>query len=83
MLDVMGRFLVGVVAAVVGLFIVGAIALWVLHVLIGAIGYLIVGALVVGGALYLYGKARRAVAPGTRTRNRLDAASATYRQRNR
>jgi hypothetical protein len=33
--------------------------------------------------MYLYRKAKKAVGPGTRTRNRLDAASSTYRQRNR
>jgi NAD(P) transhydrogenase subunit beta len=43
----------------------------------------IVGALVVGGGIYLYRRAKRAVGPGTRTRNRLDAAASTYRQRNR
>ena len=42
-----------------------------------------VGALVVGGGMYLYRKAKKAVGPGSRTRNRLDAASSTYRQRNR
>jgi O-antigen/teichoic acid export membrane protein len=79
----MGRFLAGTVAVILGLVVVGAVAIWLLKALLGIAVYLIVGALVIGGGLYLYGKAKRAVGPGTRTRNRLDAASSTYRQRNR
>jgi hypothetical protein len=45
--------------------------------------YLIVGALVVGGGLYLYGKAKKSLAPGTRTQRRIEAAQKTYRMRNR
>ncbi|MEV8512775.1 hypothetical protein [Dactylosporangium sp. NPDC051484] len=78
----MGRFLVGAVAVVVGLVIVGAIASWVLHLLIGSIGYLIVGALVVGGAIWLYGRAKRGLG-STRNQRRIEATMATWRQRNR
>ena len=46
---------------------------------VGLLGVM-VGALVVGGGVYLYGRARRALAPGTRTRLRLDAARETYEQ---
>ncbi|GAB3824137.1 hypothetical protein ACFPIJ_62975 [Dactylosporangium cerinum] len=79
----MGRILAGIAAAVVGLFIVGAITLWLVKVLLGAIGYLIVGALVVGGAVWIYGRARRGLSGGSRNQRRLEATLATWRQRNR
>jgi hypothetical protein len=79
----MGRFLVGTVAAIFGLVLVGAVAIWLLKALLGVVVYLLVGAIVIGGGIYLYGRAKRAVGQGTRTRNRLDAAASTYRQRNR
>ena len=75
--------MVGIVAGLFALVVVGVLALWVFKALLGIVGYLIVGALVVGGGMYLYSKAKRAVGPGTRTRNRIDAAASTYRQRNR
>ncbi|MFG2039400.1 hypothetical protein [Dactylosporangium sp. NPDC048998] len=77
----MGRFLVGAVAVVVGLFIVGAIASWLFHALLGSIFYLIVGALVVGGAIWLYGRAKRGLG-STRNQRRIEATMATWRQRN-
>jgi thiol:disulfide interchange protein len=79
----MGRFLAGTVAVIFGLVLVGAVAIWLLKALLGVVVYLLVGAVVIGGGVYLYRRAKRAVGPGTRTRNRLDAASSTYRQRNR
>jgi O-antigen/teichoic acid export membrane protein len=79
----MGRFLAGTVAVILGLVVVGALAIWLLKALLGVAIYLIVGAVVVGGGVLLYRRAKRAVGPGTRTRNRLDAAASTYRQRNR
>ena len=79
----MGRFLAGTVAVILGLVVVGDVAIWLLKALLGVAIYLIVGAVLVGGGVYLYRRARRAVGPGTRTRNRLDAAASTYRQRNR
>ena len=78
----MGRFLVGAVAVVVGLFVVGAIATWVFHVLMSSLFYLIVGALVVGGAIWLYGRAKRSLG-STRNQRRLEAGLATWKQRNR
>ena len=45
--------------------------------------YLIVGAIVIGGGALLYSKAKNAVAPGTRTQRRIEAATKTYRMRNR
>jgi hypothetical protein len=79
----MGRFLAGAAAVVVGLFVAGAIAIWLFEALLGAIVYLLVGAVVVGGGMYLYYRAKRAVGPGTRARRRLEAASQTYKMRNR
>jgi hypothetical protein len=43
----------------------------------------VIGAVVAGGAVYLYNKAKRAVEPGSRNRRRIDAAAETYRMRNR
>jgi O-antigen/teichoic acid export membrane protein len=78
----MGRFLVGAIAVVVGLFVVGAIASWLFHALLGSIFYIIVGALVVGGGLWLYSRAKRSLG-STRNQRRIEAAAATWRQRNR
>jgi hypothetical protein len=77
------RLLAWVVLPVVGLVLVGALAIWVIKSLLGFALYLIVGAAVVGGGMYLYGRAKRALAPGSRARRRLDAANETYRMRNR
>jgi len=76
----MGRFLVGTIAVLVGLVVAGALAVWLFKVLLGAVFYLIIGAAVVGGGAFLYYRAKRALGPGTRMRNRLDAASETYRR---
>ena len=70
-------YLVGILAGVV---VVG----WVVSSLLGPfLFYLIVGALAVGGGLYLYGKVKQSIAPGTRTQRRIEAAAKTYRMRNR
>jgi len=79
----MGKGIAYLVAMIAGVIVVGWVAIAVLHALLGAIGYLIVGALVVGGGVYLYGKAKKSVAPGTRTQRRIEAATKTYRMRNR
>ena len=76
----MGRFLLGTVAVLVGLVVAGALAVWLFKALLGVVFYLIVGAAVVGGGAFLYYRAKRALGPGTRMRNRLDAASETYRR---
>jgi hypothetical protein len=76
----MGKALAYLLAGVAGVILVG----WVVSSLIGPLlFYLIVGAIVIGGGFYLYGRARRAVAPGTRTQRRIEAATKTYRMRNR
>lgn len=79
----MGKAVAYLVAMIAGVIVVGWVAISVLHVLVGALSYLIVGALVVGGGIYLYGKAKKGLAPGTRTQRRIEAAAKTYRMRNR
>lgn len=79
----MGKGVALLVATIAGVIVVGWAAINLLQMVVGALAYLIVGALVVGGGVYLYGKAKRAVAPGTRTQRRIEAAARTYRMRNR
>jgi hypothetical protein len=68
---------------VAGVIVVGWVAINVLQWLIGSFAYLVVGALVVGGGVYLYGRAKKGLAPGTRNQRRIEAAARTYRMRNR
>ena len=76
----MGKALAFLVALIAGVIVVG----WVVSSLIGPVlFYLIVGALAVGGGYYLYAKAKKSIAPGTRTQRRIEAAQKTYRMRNR
>jgi hypothetical protein len=76
----MGKALAFLVALLGGVIVVG----WVVSSLLGpALFYLIVGALVVGGGSYLYYRAKRSLAPGTRNQRRIEAAARTYRMRNR
>ena len=79
----MGKGIAYLVATIAGVIVVGWIAVSLLHVLVGALSYLIVGALVVGGGVYLYGRAKKSLAPGTRNQRRIEAAARTYRMRNR
>jgi hypothetical protein len=79
----MGKAVAFAVAVIAGVIVVGWVAISVLHFLLGGFAYLIVGAAVVGGGLWIYGRAKRAVAPGTRTQRRIEAAQKTYRMRNR
>ena len=76
----MGKAVAFLVALIAGVVVVG----WVASAVLGNfLFYLIVGALIVGGGLYLYGKAKKSLAPGTRTQRRIEAAQKTYRMRNR
>jgi hypothetical protein len=50
----------------VGLIVVGGVAWWLISHLITVILYIAVGALVVGGGIYLVGKARRSLTGGGR-----------------
>lgn len=79
----MGRAVLGVVAGVAVVIGVGWLAVNLLQGLVGILAYLIVGALVIGGGVYVYGRVRRSLAPGTRNQRRLEAAVRTYRMRNR
>jgi hypothetical protein len=79
----MGKAIAYLVATIAGVVVVGWIAVQLLQVLVGALAYLIVGAIVVGGGVYLYGRAKRSLAPGTRNQRRIEAAVKTYRMRNR
>jgi hypothetical protein len=51
---------------VVGLVAVGAIAWWLISSVLGVVFYLIVGAVIGGTAVYLGGKARRAIGSESR-----------------
>lgn len=76
----MGKALAFLVALLGGVVLVG----WVVSSLLGPVlFYLIVGALAVGGGYYLYSRAKKSIAPGTRTQRRIEAAARTYRMRNR
>jgi hypothetical protein len=81
--DEMGKAIAYLVATIAGVIVVGWIAINLLQALVGALAYLIVGAIVVGGGVYLYGRAKRSLAPGTRNQRRIEAAVKTYRMRNR
>jgi hypothetical protein len=78
----MGRAVGWIVVGVAGVVVVGWAAVWVLSNLIGVLAYLLVGAVVIGGGVYLYGRAKRSLAPGTRNQRRIEAAVKTYRMRN-
>jgi predicted membrane channel-forming protein YqfA (hemolysin III family) len=77
------RLLAWLLLPVVGLVVVGWLALWLLGHILGLFLYALIGVLVVAGAVYVVGATRRALSPGTRARRRLDAASETYRMRDR
>ena len=79
----MGKAVAYLVAAIAGVIVVGWVAIALLHALLGGLTYLIVGAVVIGGGIWLYGRAKRSLAPGTRTQRRIEAAAKTYRMRNR
>lgn len=76
-----GRLIARMALALVGLVLAGMLAVWLLKALLGLAFYLIVGALVVGGGVYLYHRMKRAVGSGTRTQRRIEAAAKTYRMR--
>jgi hypothetical protein len=68
-------------AWVVGLVLAGMVAIWLVKTLLGLLFYLVVGALVVGGGVYLYYRAKHAIGPGARARRRIEAAVKRYRPR--
>ena len=76
----MGKAVAFLVALIAGVVVVG----WVVANLLGPVlFYLIVGALAIAGGYYLYRKAKKSLAPGTRNQRRIEAATKTYRMRNR
>ena len=79
----MGRGVGVAVVTVAGVIVVGWVAIAILQALGSVLAYLIVGALVVGGGMFVYGRVRRSLAPGTRNQRRIEAAAKTYRMRNR
>lgn len=79
----MGRAVGWVVVTVAGVIVVGWAALWLLSTLANVLAYLIAGAVVIGGGIYVYGRVRRSLAPGTRNQRRIEAAVKTYRMRDR
>ena len=79
----MGKAVAWALAMVAGVIVVGWGGVALLHALLGGLSYLIVGAVVIGGGVWLYGRVRRSLAPGTRTQRRIEAAQRTYRMRNR
>ena len=54
------------VLCVVGLIVVGAIAWWAIKLILGLVFYLVIGAAVVAGGVYCYGRARRSLDGGGR-----------------
>jgi hypothetical protein len=79
----MGKAIAYLVALVLGVIVVGWVGIALLHALLGGLTYLIVGAVIIGGGFWLYSRAKRSLAPGTRTQRRIEAAAKTYRMRNR
>ena len=76
----MGKAVAFLVALVAGVIVAG----WVVSSLFGGLlYYLIVGALVIGGGAWVYGRLKSSLAPGTRNQRRIEAAAKTYRMRNR
>jgi hypothetical protein len=78
----MGRAVAWIAVAIGGVIVVGWAAIWLLSALSSVFAYLLVGAVVVGGGMYLYGRAKRSLAPGTRNQRRIEAAVKTYKMRN-
>jgi uncharacterized membrane protein YedE/YeeE len=52
------------ILVVAGLVVAGILAVWLVKALFGLFFYLLVGALVVGGAVYVYGRVRRGITSG-------------------
>ena len=78
----MGKAIAYLVALIAGVVVVGWVAVNLLSFLFGWIWYLIIGAVVIGGGVWLYSRVKREIAPGTRTQRRIEAAAKTYRMRN-
>ncbi len=55
---------------VLGLFVAGALVVWVVKAVLGVLIYVLIGALIVGGVVFIAGRVRRSV-NGTPTRRQL------------
>jgi hypothetical protein len=70
----MGKAIAYLIALVLGVIVVGWVGIALLHAVLGGLVYLIVGAVIIGGGFWLYSRAKRSLAPGTRTQRRIEAA---------
>src|SRR5262249_58730865 len=75
------RMLAWLVLPLVALVAVGALAIWLFKALLGVLFYLVVGAVVAGGAGSLFNRAERAGGPRPRPPRRVAAGAATHRPR--
>ena len=62
------HFLRNVLLTVVGVIAVGWLAIHILSLFFAVFWYIVVGALVVGGGYYLYGRAKRSITSGSASR---------------
>jgi hypothetical protein len=51
-----------------GVIVAGWLAVWLIHWVFSVLLYIIVGAVVIGGGIYLYGRAKRSLQSGRMTR---------------
>jgi hypothetical protein len=62
------HFLRNALLAIAGVVVVGWLAIWLIGVFFHLFFYILVGALVVGGGMYLYGRAKRSITSGSASR---------------
>lgn len=55
------KALLTAVLVVIGLFVAGSLVVWALKAVIGVLFYVLIGALIVGGVVYIAGKVRKSV----------------------
>ncbi|WP_203660013.1 hypothetical protein [Actinocatenispora rupis] len=55
------KALVMAALVVVGLFVAGSLVVWALHALFGVLFYVLIGALIVGGVVFIAGRVRKSV----------------------
>jgi hypothetical protein len=53
---------------VIGLFVAGSLVVWAVKAFIGVLFYVLVGALIVGGVVFIAGKVRKSVGGGANRR---------------
>jgi uncharacterized membrane protein len=53
---------------VIGLFIAGSLVVWAVKAFIGVLFYVLIGALIVGGVVFIAGKVRKSVGGGANRR---------------